>query len=347
MVKIVNPLGDVKIGRQGEVVYQRKYGQQIRRQASPKRAIPSQSQIDHRQLYRAALTWRSQLSLANRRYLDGYCIASWVVDGYNIPLVWSRFALKLYLEAVKFTVIEKAVAGEEGGQGRFEWYDDVQALLAYRLGHWGAQTFTPSVSHQISKVRLRCWRNVDQHMGDVIVSIKATDGEGKPTGDDIVAVAEPSLNIGIVQAVWHDFIFATNPTLAAETKYAIVLRVPTAGAGEQINVSRRYTDPAYEGGQMCDSTNAGVSWDALAQDWTFEEYGAFPGIEAIPGLIHVKHPSLLTVVQKRGELTIKGYDTLSSLDEEYLTKQVGLDVDSGDLIQVTTLPGIEYAHLVS
>ncbi|MBA7540641.1 hypothetical protein ES705_32940 [subsurface metagenome] len=105
MVKIVNSLGDVKIGRQGEVVYQRKYGEQIRRQVSPKRAIASEAQIAHRQLYRDALAWRSELSRPNRRYLEGYCIANWVVDGYHIPLPWSRFALKLYLEKVQFVII--------------------------------------------------------------------------------------------------------------------------------------------------------------------------------------------------------------------------------------------------
>ena len=104
MVKITNPLGDVKIGRQGEVVYQRKYGEQMRRMAQPKRAIPSQAQIEHRQLYKAALAWRKSLSRANRIYLDGYCIANWVVDNYKIPLPWSRFALKIYLEKVHFTI---------------------------------------------------------------------------------------------------------------------------------------------------------------------------------------------------------------------------------------------------
>ncbi|GAI43769.1 unnamed protein product, partial [marine sediment metagenome] len=50
---------------------------------------------------------------------------------------------------------------------------------------------------------------------------------------------------------------------------------------------------------------------------------------------------------KRGELTPNGYDTLSSLDEEYLTTQVGLDVQKGHEIKVTTLPGIEYAYQIA
>ncbi|GAI66657.1 unnamed protein product, partial [marine sediment metagenome] len=85
---------------------------------------PSQRQIAHRQLYRDALTWRSQLSLANRRYLEGYCIANGVVDSYHIPLPWSRFALKLYLQAVKFVVITKPVAGEAGEEVLFESFDE-------------------------------------------------------------------------------------------------------------------------------------------------------------------------------------------------------------------------------
>jgi len=105
MVKITNQLGDVKIGKQGEVVYQRKYGEQIRCTAAPKRAIVSEAQEKHRILYRAALAWRKQLSRANRRYLEGYCIANWVVDRYKIPLPWHRFALKLYLQKVQFVII--------------------------------------------------------------------------------------------------------------------------------------------------------------------------------------------------------------------------------------------------
>ncbi|GAH58226.1 unnamed protein product, partial [marine sediment metagenome] len=102
MVKIQNVMGDVKIGKQGEVVYQRKYGEQIRSLAAPKRAIVSEAQIKHRQFYRDALAWRKQLSRQNKRYLEGYCIANGVIDSYGIPLAWSRFALRLHLQKIKF-----------------------------------------------------------------------------------------------------------------------------------------------------------------------------------------------------------------------------------------------------
>lgn len=102
MVKINNLAGDVKIGRQGEVVYQRKYGQQIRSLASQKRAIVSTAQEKHRQVYRDALTWRKGLSRQNRIYLEGYCIASGIIDRYGVPHAWHRFALRIYLENVQF-----------------------------------------------------------------------------------------------------------------------------------------------------------------------------------------------------------------------------------------------------
>lgn len=64
-------------------------------------------------------------------------------------------------------------------------------------------------------------------------------------------------------------------------------------------------------------------------------------------VIHVRHPALLTVIQKRDGRIVRRYDTLSSLDDRYLTTQVGLDVAPGDLIKATTLPGKEYSFKVT
>ena len=75
----------------------------------------------------------------------------------------------------------------------------------------------------------------------------------------------------------------------------------------------------------------------------FAEFSELPEVKP-QLLIHVTHPALLTVVHKRGELLVGKYDTLSSLDDEYLTAQVGLDLEEGDTIQATTLPGIQYSY---
>lgn len=105
MVKITNTLGDFKRGKQGEAVYQGKYGQQMRSTKPAHRIIASEKQQRHRQLYRAALDWRKTLTPANKRFLEGYCISNWVVDRYKFSLPWHRFALKIYLEEVHFVII--------------------------------------------------------------------------------------------------------------------------------------------------------------------------------------------------------------------------------------------------
>ncbi|MBA7520695.1 hypothetical protein ES705_12791 [subsurface metagenome] len=346
MVKIKNPLGDVKIGRQGEVVYQRKYGEQIRRLASPKRAMASEAQIAHRQLYRDALAWRKQLSLANRRYLEGYCVANGVIDSYHIPLPWSRFALKLYLQAIKFVLITKPVAGEAGEEALFENYQYVRSgkssiYSQYQMGN----TFTPQVSHQISKVGLMLWRV--GLPGVATIFIRATDGDGLPTGEDLTSVQLNANNLSIAPQTEFSYYDLPLYGLSAGVKYALCARAPDGAGGNTLEMGRDGTNPTYERGNYVQSTDYGVTWGGWTTlDHYFEEYGIPPGEAGVKGLLHVRHPALLAVVHKRGELTVNGYDTLSSLDREYLTGQVGLDVEAGDTIEATTLPGIDYRFKV-
>jgi len=346
MVKITNTLGDVKIGRQGEVVYQRKYGEQIRRTASPKRAISSQAQIKHRALYRAALGWRSQLSLPNRRYLEGYCIANGIIDSYGIPLPWSRFALKLYLEKVKFAVIEGLLPTTKKETGLLEHYDDEAKLTTnqtIRLDLWRAQSFTPLVTHDLTKVELYL-RRVGT-IGQVTVSIRETDDYGRPIGGDLVSNTFAGSELDTVP-LWKEIALPYSQ-LAANQYKAIVVRL-AGGDGSNYLVWRVDNATAsYPRGTHLNSGNAGVSWNIFSSmDSGFREYGTYDVPAITPGILHVRHPSLLKVVHKRGGLAINGYDTLSSLDEEYLTGQVGLDVEVGDEILATSLPGIEYKHQV-
>ncbi|MBA7538628.1 hypothetical protein ES705_30905 [subsurface metagenome] len=346
MVKITNPLGDVKIGRQGEVVYQRKYGEQIRRQASPKRAIPSQAQIAHRNLYRAALTWRSNLSLANRRYLEGYCIANGVVDGYGVPLAWSRFALKIYLQAVKFVpdlelVQADPIPGEkkESNEVKVYWH------FLHGQAKWCFQSFTPDEDFTIGKVILTLGRN--NSPGTVIVEIRATDGAGKPTGPVLASGQTNGNTLPIYTATeWREIALSAYD-LTEGTLYAIQTRAPGADGTNCLDWAASQYDTDYPDGRGGYSMNSGSTWAWLDRDQRFQVWSAdTPGEKYKKGLLHVRHPALMKITHKRGELNVNGYDTLSSLDEEYLTGQVGLDVIEGDIIEATTLPDIEYAYPV-
>ena len=88
----------MKVGRQGEAVYQRHYGQQIRRTVKPKSGETSTMQARQRTRFQQALAWRATLSLDARRYLEGFAIAHGIVDSYGIALSWDKFALKIALQ---------------------------------------------------------------------------------------------------------------------------------------------------------------------------------------------------------------------------------------------------------
>jgi len=346
MVKIKNVLGDVKVGRQGEVVYQRRYGEQVRRMVSPKRAIASEAQIKHRQFYRDALSWRKGLSPPNRRYLEGYCIANGVIDGYGIPLAWHRFALRLYLERVHFVVITRPIAGEEGEEQKYEYYDEgCSAQKTIYRDLWMGQVFTPSIAHRITAVKL--WIRREGLPGNLVVSIRKV-ADYRPTGEDLcVGSIDANAVVGTVLWEWHQINLGEGYDLDQDTQYAIVARCPDGDSDNLVAFRYDGSDATYPGGWRVHSTTGGVTWSYLGgSDIAFEEWGREAGVAGEAGLIHVRHPALLTVVQKRGEQTVKGYDTLSSLDDEYLTGQVGLDVEDGDIIKATTLPGISYRYEV-
>lgn len=346
MVKIVNPLGDVKIGRQDAVVYQRKYGEQIRRLVKPKGGVVSQAQIDHRNFYRAALDWRKSLSLANRRYLDGYCIANWVVDDHHIPLPWSKFALKIYLQRAHFVIVTQPEAQEAGPPVLQEHFDQGATIQQFMYGNrWLTMTFTPQEAHHIAKVTLQLYRSGTP--GTLTISIKETDAQGKPTGADLCLGTTDANTLPTGSPYeWRDILFAITSALDDLTKYAIVARALDGSTGNRVYWRDNYKTPTYEGGSIGISTDGGLTWTMYdTHDFMFKEWGQAPPTYK-EGLLHVKHPALLTVVQKRQGATIKEYDSLSSLDEEYLTKQVGLDVLSGDIIEATTLPGIFYRYEV-
>jgi len=346
MVKIRNPLGDVKIGRQGEVVYQRKYGEQMRRMVSPKRAIASEAQIAHRQRYRDALDWRKLLSRPNRRYLEGYCITNGVVDDYHIPLPWSRFALKLYLQHIHFVLITKPIAGEEGEEQKFEAYDneaDFDAFYSCYANWWLYQTFTPLVTHDLTKVELYLYRY--GLPGTVTVSIRNTSGNGRPTGADLVTNTFNGNDL-LGSPSWQGILLALSD-LILDTKYAMVMRAPSGAGNKAVRWRADTTSPTYTKGWAGVSSDGGASWgDYPGSDFGFREYGMGAGKAGTPGLLHIRHPALLSVVHKRQGKVVSQSSNLSSLDEEYLTGQVGIDVEVGDIIKATTVAGIEYEYQV-
>ena len=136
---------------------------------------------------------------------------------------------------------------------------------------WDAQTFTPSVAHSITKVALYMKRTGDS--GNCIVSIRATDVDGKPTGEDLTSCTVDTAGWGNNTEGWKDFEFGTPIELSAGTKYAIVARGSFGTIGGDGIRWLVNSDGGYDDGCRAWGSD-GVTW-SLTADWdhNFQEWG--------------------------------------------------------------------------
>lgn len=170
---------------------------------------------------------------------------------------------------------------------KYEFYDSGgdANIDCYGANSIIMQSFTPSLAHTITKVSLYLQR-VEGSNGDVVVSIKATDVDGKPTGSVLCSKALDAINIGTSYA-WIDFIFSSPADLAANTKYAILITYLLGNSTRHIHWRTDATSPTYAGGSYGFSNNAGSTWTLdTSRDMMFEEYGDpptyAPTVETLP-----------------------------------------------------------------
>lgn len=101
--------------------------------------------------------------------------------------------------------------------------DDGQFLIS-SADTWIAQTFTPSIAHTITSVKLLLFRGVGATPGTLTVHIKATDVSGHPTGDDLCSGTTDGDTLTTNSAgEWREITLGAGALLGADTKYAIIL----------------------------------------------------------------------------------------------------------------------------
>lgn len=137
---------------------------------------------------------------------------------------------------------------------------------------WQAQTFTPSIAHKITSIKLQMRRK--GLPGTVTISIRETAAD-KPTGvdkcsgttdGDTLPDAEPS--------EWREISLGAGYNLSADTQYAIVIRALDGDVSNYLRPRRDKTSPTYEGGHWLKSDNHGSSWTIrVDSDLMFEEWG--------------------------------------------------------------------------
>lgn len=155
----------------------------------------------------------------------------------------------------------------------FEYYttgDDGSA--SFWLSEWRAQTFTPAIAHKITSVKLLIYR-VDLP-GTITVSIKATDENGHPTGDDLCSGTTNGNTLPWATWEWREITLGAGYNLSADTKYAIVVRALDGDATNYCRWRRDGTDPTYAGGNYEASDDSGANWSGYTDyDCLFEDWG--------------------------------------------------------------------------
>lgn len=148
--------------------------------------------------------------------------------------------------------------------GEYYWDDDAN-IAVYSI-YWRAQTFTPSTTHTVNYIALRCF--LASGDGTLTVSIRATDGGGLPTGEDLTSGSIDNIPEGMTP-YWYR-IDVTPYEVTQNTKYAIVIRWSELAA-DDLSL-RRKTDGTYVGGAYAYSSNSGVDWtEDDTYDLAFEE----------------------------------------------------------------------------
>ena len=153
-----------------------------------------------------------------------------------------------------------------------EYLDSSQTNNIYDV-LWQGQTFTPSISHNVTSAWLMLARAGSP--GTVTVSIRATSA-GKPTGGDLCSGTTDgdTLTTNATECEWRQFTFSSGYYLSADTQYAIVARAIAGNTSNWAYFKCDYTSPSYAGGTKIYSGDSGVNWTTESNgDTTFMEYG--------------------------------------------------------------------------
>jgi hypothetical protein len=111
------------------------------------------------------------------------------------------------------------------------------------------------------------------------VSIKAVDGDGKPTGADLTSGTTNGNTLPTGSPYEWRAITLTQYWLEPETKYAIVCRALEASSPNEINWRSDSSSPSYTGGSFVYSQDAGSTWTVVTgTDCMFEVWGSPPPV---------------------------------------------------------------------
>lgn len=135
---------------------------------------------------------------------------------------------------------------------------------------WMAQTFTPTTTHNVTRIRLKIFRSGNP--GTLTVSVQGVDVGGDPDGTDLcVGTVNANAFTTDTAGEWEDIDMTTQTELTAATQYAIVVRAVDGNATNYLGW-RKNSAGGYAGGTYDQSGDSGTTWTQFAQDFMFEEW---------------------------------------------------------------------------
>ena len=158
------------------------------------------------------------------------------------------------------TLYENYITGDDGQN-------------AVRGTGWSGQTFTPSSTHTVTKVKLLIRRTGSP--GLVTVSIRATASQVPTDGDLCSGTTEGNTLTTGAAGEWREITLGAGTTVTSGIKYAIVVRAPAGDPSNIIGWRADTSSPTYAGGSVVTSGTSGDSWGRVSSwDFMFEEWEA-------------------------------------------------------------------------
>ena len=163
---------------------------------------------------------------------------------------------------------------------QYEYFDPEGDGQYYIFGvNWYAQMFTvgnvgTNVDQIAYSVKLKLIK-FGSPTATLTASIRAVDGDNKPTGSDLCFATKVSSTL-TTTPTWYELVFTTGALLRASTQYAVIVKCPSAVDGNMPGW-RGLTAGGYAGGQRANSSDSGSSWSLLSGDFLFEVWSDLSG----------------------------------------------------------------------
>lgn len=228
----------------------------------------------------------------------------------------------------------------------YDYYNTGDDSYTTALGiYWKSQSFTASATYSISSVKLKLFRQ--NSPGTVTVSIRGTDGAGKPTGADIDGVTGTTYGNTLTTDTageWREITFSSPILLTSGEQYAIVVRALAGDLTNRAGWRMDTTLPSYAGENGASSSNSGSTWTLYADyDMMFETWGDSTEKELVGSLAGASglSGSLIRTLALAGSLTgISGLSGALYIPEVKLTGSLaGVSGLAGSLNYLASISG--------